>query len=289
MSTHAEITRKVRRAERKHACRIAQIARETATVKSFRLSLPDASFDPAQEVFSFQPGQWVDFYAPGIEQVGGFSITSTPLELAKRKTFELAVKHSPRNPVAVWLHEEAKAGDEVEVRIGGEFIWEDGLWEKLAAEKRTSGRDYRQSGLADVIFIAGGVGLTPIYGMAAHLADLNRGQTTKVVGHIIHASKSDELLFRNRLESLAADPENKIRSSFFITRGSATDSALSSSANVMNRRITEEDLRNIIAPDGMYRNQLVFLCGPNRFEADMLTSLKAIGVPEDRVRFEKWW
>ncbi|KAJ1470599.1 hypothetical protein T484DRAFT_1847209 [Baffinella frigidus] len=29
--------------------------------------------------FAFQAGQWVDFMAPGVEKVGGFTITSAPI------------------------------------------------------------------------------------------------------------------------------------------------------------------------------------------------------------------
>ena len=44
--------------------------------------------------FNFLPGQWVDFYIPAINKVGGYSITSLPSHLPR---LELAVKSS-RHP-----------------------------------------------------------------------------------------------------------------------------------------------------------------------------------------------
>jgi ferredoxin-NADP reductase len=61
---------------------------------------------------SFQPGQWVDFHAPGVKHVGGYSICSTPQELQSWGLFELCVKAS-RHPCAQWVHQQAAPGDTV--------------------------------------------------------------------------------------------------------------------------------------------------------------------------------
>ena len=53
-----------------------------------------------RERFSFRPGQWVDFYAPGVEKPGGYSIASSPGSFARDGTFALAVpaRGAPRVP-----------------------------------------------------------------------------------------------------------------------------------------------------------------------------------------------
>ena len=56
---------------------------------------------------SFQPGQWVDFHVPGVDQVGGYSICSPPAQLRGERTFDLAVKLSSYPP-AIWLHHQAR-------------------------------------------------------------------------------------------------------------------------------------------------------------------------------------
>ena len=286
MSTHAEITKKVRRAERTHECTLLDIAVQTPSVKSFRLKLPPTSFDASKgEVFEFQPGNWVDFFAPNLKEVGGFSITSTPLELAESQTFELAVKYSPRNPVASWLHNSARVGDMVGARVGGLFFWEEGLWDQLLDERK---RKPRKEGV-DVVFIAAGVGLTPLMSMVAHLATLNlasKKEDRKVIGHVLHATKATERLFSDRLLGLARMEGSGIKATFHVT-GSADVG--SSTENVVNRRLAEDDLRSLLAPNSADSSPVVFLCGPNSFEADVLAALKKIGVPEDRIRFEKWW
>ena len=54
---------------------------------------------------TFKPGQWVDFHIPGVKQIGGFSITSSPQQLAHDKTLDLAIKRASYPP-ARWVHEQ---------------------------------------------------------------------------------------------------------------------------------------------------------------------------------------
>ena len=58
-------------------------------------------------VLPFSPGQWVDFYAPNVAHVGGYSICSPPSQMEKCHTLDLAVKLSSYPP-AIWLHEQAR-------------------------------------------------------------------------------------------------------------------------------------------------------------------------------------
>ena len=53
--------------------------------------------------FSFQPGQWIDFHAPGVPIIGGYSIVSPPSQLTSLRTFDIAVKQSSHSP-AHWVH-----------------------------------------------------------------------------------------------------------------------------------------------------------------------------------------
>lgn len=71
-------------------------------------------------VFPFlfaRAGQWVDFYIPGIDKVGGFSMCSSPQQLKESGTLELAIKDSTWPP-ADWLHRKARVGDKVEMVVG---------------------------------------------------------------------------------------------------------------------------------------------------------------------------
>ena len=67
--------------------------------------------------FIFSAGQWVDFFIPGVEQVGGFSMCSSPKLLRTEGQLDLAIKYS-QWPPAYWIHTKAKVGDRVGLRFG---------------------------------------------------------------------------------------------------------------------------------------------------------------------------
>ena len=80
------------------------------------------------ERFGFQPGQWVDFHAPGVATIGGYSIVSPPSQLKCHRTCDIAVKES-RHPPALWVHTEVypafngKAGGESIITALMQPVW----------------------------------------------------------------------------------------------------------------------------------------------------------------------
>ena len=101
----------------------------------------------------FLPGQWLDVFVPDVEKAGGFTITSSPRDALPQTDpehtpfFELAVQKSPDNPPAAWLWqaEEKIHGKEVNVRVGGSFVFP------------PPGADMKK--VKRAVFIAGGVGI----------------------------------------------------------------------------------------------------------------------------------
>ncbi|KAK9822064.1 hypothetical protein WJX74_004621 [Apatococcus lobatus] len=91
---------------------IKEIESETPTVRRLTLDCKEASATPI-----FKPGQWIDFHIPGMNEIGGFSITSSPQQLADHNTLDLAIKEAGYPP-ARWVHEQAQglasAGNEQE-------------------------------------------------------------------------------------------------------------------------------------------------------------------------------
>ncbi len=51
----------------------------------------------------------MDFFIPGVDTVGGFSICSSPGLLQREGVIELAVKHT-RHPPAHWIHTKVSEG-----------------------------------------------------------------------------------------------------------------------------------------------------------------------------------
>ncbi len=228
---------------------IVAIRQETPTIKSFALDLD------GREI-GFMAGQWVDFFVTleGAEAVGGYSITSSP---AAQTTFSLAVRRDDSNhPVTNWLHEDARVGDEVEVALGGDFYYEP---------------DEADS----VVLIAGGIGLTPLMSIVRSANEL---ATRTHLTLVYSAATPDELLFRDKLESIAAN-NPRIRPIFTITQPE------SDSWDGPTGRINADLLRD----ERVDLNALFFVCGPPAMIQSMIAMLRDLGVPRPRIRYEQWW
>ena len=127
---------------------IMSVTHETPTVKSFALDLG------GREI-GFSAGQWVDLFVTieGAEAVGGYSITSSP---AEQTSIRLAVKHDGSDhPVTNWLHDAARAGDVVEVSLGGDFT-------------------YTPDEARSVVLIGGGIGMTPLMSIVRAVDEIAR-------------------------------------------------------------------------------------------------------------------
>ena len=133
---------------------IAEVRQETSAVKLLRLRVPTKSVEGGG--FAFRPGQWVDFYAPGVDKPGGYSIASSPGQLARDGTFDVACKQSRTQGTSHWIHDGAKPGDEVRVRVGGEFFMS------------------TEDGDAPLLMVAGGIGISPLCAMLETLLERSR-------------------------------------------------------------------------------------------------------------------
>ena len=158
----------------------------TPTVRALELLI--SAEDAAS--FSFRAGQWVDLQAPGVEQLGGFSMCSSPASLPM---LELAVKDAPNWAPARWCYRDAHVGDAVELRPGGELVIP------------PSEAD------VDVLLIAGGIGINPLLSMLRDLADSAQPQYgMKATGtgrrqrvHLMYSASSvDELAFLPEIQAI---------------------------------------------------------------------------------------
>ena len=228
---------------------ITSVARETPTVKFFALDLG------GREI-GFSAGQWVDLFVSikGAEAVGGYSITSSP---ADQTSIRLAVKHDGSDhPVTNWLHDDARAGDLVEVSLGGDFT-------------------YTPDEAPSVVLIGGGIGMTPLMSIVRAVDEMARLTRLTLV---YSASSPEELLFRRELESVAAR-NPRIRCVFTVTRDAPE------TWDGHGGRIDADLLRS----EGIDPNALFFICGPPSMIQDVAVMLASLGVPGSRVRYEQWW
>jgi ferredoxin-NADP reductase len=127
------------------------------------------------EPIHFRPGQWVDLFIPG-DLVGGFSIVSPPSMLdLDAQTLQLAIKFS-KHPPALWMHEQAKVGSELSLRVGGDWYYDvetdcKEFQAKTSATPSTKKQKKYDSSAhvvqrqRHVLLIAGGIGVGPLQSM----------------------------------------------------------------------------------------------------------------------------
>lgn len=229
----------------------AQITAITPATPSIRV-LHLAIPDPA---FRFLPGQWVDLSVEvdGATHTAGYSITTSPIHQGE---IELAIKASVRHPVARWVHECAAVGDRVRVSQGqGPFV-------------------YLPEMSDNVVLIGGGVGVTPLLSIFRHVRD---AQLSTRVNLVYSVSDSNEILFRDELDAAARSHDN-LHVSLTVTQPDANWRGLTG-------RIDPVKLHALDVPD----DTLYYLCGPKGMVEDMSTLLHNLGVPMNRIIFEKWW
>lgn len=209
----------------------------------------------ADASFRFLPGQWVDLSVEvdGTTHTSGYSITTSPIHQGE---IELAIKASARHPVARWTHERARVGDQVRVSQGqGPFV-------------------YLPEMSDNVVLIGGGVGVTPLLSIFRHVRDA----ALPTCVHLVYSvSDSREILFRDELEAAARTHEN-MHVSFTVTQPDPNWHGLTG-------RIDPVKLHALDVPD----DTLYYLCGPKGMVEDMSTLLHDLGVPMNRIIFEKWW
>ena len=249
----------------------------------------DAAYGGAP--LEFEAGQWLDVAVPGLAVVGGFSLVSiarapqavvAAAGCATRGSFDLAVKRG-RSPPAAWAHDAAAAaaGAIVGVRVGGAFTF------NRALRSRGSGFRARHA-----VFVAGGVGLNPLYAMLLELAAAHaRGEPgAPRATLLLSARTSDELLFRAELEGLARGPlRGALELRHFVTReeNEKNGAAGGGGGGARRRRVSAEDVCVAIG-DGA-ESVVVVICGPPPFADAAAEAARAAGVPEDRVVLERWW
>ncbi|KAJ3140039.1 Oxidoreductase NAD-binding domain-containing protein 1 [Irineochytrium annulatum] len=263
----------------------ASLSRTSAAHHPAQRPASASSSSRAITAFKFKPGQWVDFFVPHIQVVGGFSLASSPLTLTHHNTFTLAIKRAHVNPVVRYLHESAQPGDIVQVRVGGSFHLDDDL--------PTIPR--LPSGPRELILIAGGVGATPIISIASHVVECNleRAQQGRPPLYralmCYSARQSDELLFRDKLYRLSNDPASGLAMRFFVTRGDDEERR----EGLRYGRMAMDDLvRDVEEARGRLGGKAwptIYMCGPSVLERAVVEALGDVGFPMDGLKFEQWW
>lgn len=257
----------------------------------------------ARDAFSFRPGQWVDFYAPGVDKPGGYSIASSPGSFARDGTFALAVRASRSSACGHWVHERCREGDEARVRVGGKFFAS------------------REDLAHPLLLVAGGIGIAPLFGVLQTLVEERRLQSQGADATGKNGTASTELSPRaillcstknpatqplaGEVRAIAAKAGGAVRVVFHRTDGERTGDSLHSGTDEAHSSTTKgrvdvealrEALRNLRGEEGgdaddenAKKPPLAFLCGPPAMSDAAEAALLELGVPATDVRLERWW
>jgi ferredoxin-NADP reductase/predicted pyridoxine 5'-phosphate oxidase superfamily flavin-nucleotide-binding protein len=136
-----------------------------------------------------------------------------------------------------------------------------------------------------LLFIAGGVGITPLMSMLRGLAK----QRSPFNVHLLYSVHSaGDVIFKQELEALIRALSTQLRVSLWLTRADETDESLANIfANVIYReRITARKIAEVV-PDVAQRQ--VYLCGPVTFMTVLEEELvNHLGVSPFNIHSEKF-
>ncbi|GFS04412.1 oxidoreductase NAD-binding domain-containing protein 1-like [Elysia marginata] len=240
------------------------------SVRLLRLKVPLRSL-------TFEPGQWVDFNIPGVTPFTGYSMLSPPSLLESSGELDLAVKYSDYPPT-LWVHEKCCVGDKVQIRVGGDFYYS----APPPASSPPSSTTFCERGQGDVLLLAAGIGISPIYSILQHY--LQRDHHEDRILLLYSGKSATDLVFKDEIMEL-----EKHNSCFTATLFSSQDPVKQSEMNhIREGRITETDVKEAVSSLNKALVQ-AFICGPPGFLDHMEMFCLASGLHKDQIHYEKWW
>ncbi|MFD2191658.1 2Fe-2S iron-sulfur cluster-binding protein [Pistricoccus aurantiacus] len=220
----------------RHLVRCVKVIQETADVKTF-------CFMAEQPVmFFFKPGQFVtlELEIGGQAVMRSYTISSSP---SVPYSFSISVKRLPGGWVSNWLHDNIKAGSELPVHGPvGDFNIIDHAADKL-------------------LFLSGGVGITPLMSMTRWLFDTNANVDLEFV-HSARAPR-DVVFHRELVHIFSRIPEFKLH----VVCENKDDIGETWAGY---RGFLTQPMLELMAPD--YLEREIFCCGP----APYMNAVKAI-------------
>lgn len=226
---------------------VSEIRQETPSAKSFRLVSADGYLPP------FQAGQYINLFV----DVGGIR-TSRPYSIASAPTqsgyYEIAVRRVEDGFVSNYLLDELNVGA------------------KLQSSSPAGNFHYNplyQGG--NLMFIAGGSGITPFMSMIREMADRN---TTRRI-HMFYGSRVEEdVIYLDELERIAANHKNF---SFDIVVSEPAE-GFSGKKGFINAELIRDAASS--------KDWTFFVCGPEAMYNFCLPELEKLSVPQRKIRVE---
>ncbi|MGF6770139.1 ferredoxin-NADP reductase/predicted pyridoxine 5'-phosphate oxidase superfamily flavin-nucleotide-binding protein [Paraburkholderia sp. GAS199] len=229
--------------------RVARIDDETASIRSFYLESLDGASLPA-----FEPGQFLPIRVPLAESGAPLVRTYTLSAASDTRQYRISVKR--QGVASNWLHEHLAAGATVETMPPrGAFTFD-------ATSRRS------------VVFVSAGIGITPMLTMLHHALAAGPANAARPL-HFFHGARNDrERPFAAHLRELAQRHGN-LSMHLFNTESDGHSQAWPG-------RVDMAALKRLLPFD----DYDFYLCGPEAFMRDLYEGLRALNVPDERIRFE---
>ncbi len=129
-------------------------------------------------------------------------------------------------------------------------------------------------GERDIVFLAGGIGITPLMSMLRHMRDTR--DTRKVT--LLYANRREEqIIFRQELEAIAAGDHPKLQ---LIHVLSQPDDDWNGDTGHLNGDMIDKYCGQDLSGRSFY------ICGPTRMAELLITNLRARNVPDGSIRRE---
>ncbi|VWC56565.1 pyridoxamine 5'-phosphate oxidase [Burkholderia lata] len=227
--------------------RIAQIVDEARAIRSFHFEPADGGALPAYEA-----GQHLTLRValPGGDapSIRSYTLSDAP----GGAHYRITVKREGR--VSTWLHDHAQAGMTLDAQMPrGRFTFD------LASPR-------------PAVLVSAGIGITPMVAMLRRA--LSDDQPSRRVVFVHGARESDDRPFVEALARVAAADE-RLSLHWF-------DSHPHEGSTAHAGRIDIAQLKRLLTFD----DYDFYLCGPSAFMRDLYDGLRALNVPDERIRFE---
>ncbi len=128
----------------------------------------------------------------------------------------------------------------------------------------------------DLVFIAGGIGITPIMSMLRHM----KGTKADIDAVLLYGNVAEkDIVFRKELDEIAAGAHPRLSVVHVLNRAEADWKG-------ERGAVTEALIRKYCTGD--LAKKTFYLCGPPPMMAALIGTLYAMGVPAGNIRFERF-
>ncbi len=231
--------------------KLSEIIQETSSTRTFRLMGKDVGLPP------FQAGQYLNLFVDihGIRTSRPYSISSPPTHTGY---YDVTVRRVEDGFVSSYLLDELKVGDELESTSPSGNFYYNALFHG-----------------ADLVFLAGGSGVTPFMSMIREVAE--RGLTSRRI-HLLYGSRNEaDVIFQEELSAIAAHHRNI---SWMPVISNPSKNYAGATGLLTADRIAEAV--------GDVTSKTFYICGPEVMYDFCRRELVKLGVQKTKIRVEAY-